>query len=130
MYLDVLNNDMVGFQTSQRGRFWTISSWLMATSRLRRARDPKKPVESLFKQIQDCEYYYEAGCAIIGHLQQINVGYAKIFATGHFMSACRGWNIKSNVEKTWAQFKTHFGAAHHQHKQMHGDSAATSGYHT
>jgi hypothetical protein len=39
------------------------------------------------------------------------------------------WNEKPSVEKTWAQFKTHFAAAHHQHKQTQGESAATSGYH-
>jgi hypothetical protein len=57
------------------------------------------------------------------------VGYANIFATGHFMSSCHRWNEKPTIEKTWAQFKAHFSAAHHQHKQMQGESAATSGYH-
>jgi hypothetical protein len=33
------------------------------------------------------------------------------------------------VEKTWAQFKTHCAASHRQHKQIQGESAATSGYH-
>jgi hypothetical protein len=33
------------------------------------------------------------------------------------------------LKKTWAQFKAHFSAAHRQHKQMQGESAATSGYH-
>jgi hypothetical protein len=83
---------------------------------IRRAWDPQQPVESLFKQIQDCADYYEAGGVIIVHPQQINVGYAKIFATGHFMSACRRWNKKPNIEKTWSQFKAHFAAAHRQHK--------------
>jgi hypothetical protein len=45
------------------------------------------------------------------------------------MNACRRWNEKLNVKKTWAQFKTHFAAAHCQHKQMQGEYAATSGYH-
>jgi hypothetical protein len=45
------------------------------------------------------------------------------------MSACRRWSEKTNVEKTWAQFKTHFAAAHRQHKQMQSESTATSGYH-
>jgi hypothetical protein len=54
-----------------------------------RAWDPQQPVETLFKQIQDCADYSEAGGVLVGHPQQINVGYAKIFATGHFMSACR-----------------------------------------
>jgi hypothetical protein len=34
------------------------------------------------------------------------------------------------VEKTWTQFKSHFAAAHRQHKQMQGESAATAGYHS
>jgi hypothetical protein len=46
------------------------------------------------------------------------------------MSACRRWNEKPHAEKTWAQFKAHFSAAHRQHKQMQGGSAATSGYHS
>jgi hypothetical protein len=58
-----------------------------------------------------------------------NVGYEKIFATLHFMSAFRRWNEKPNVEKTWAQIKIHFAAAHRQHKQMQGESASTSSYH-
>jgi hypothetical protein len=97
---------------------------------MRRAWDPQQPVESLFKQIQDCADYSEAGGVLIGHPQQINVGYAKIFATGHFMSACRRWNEKPLAEKTWAQFKSHFAAARRQHKQMQGESAATAGYHS
>jgi hypothetical protein len=46
------------------------------------------------------------------------------------MSACRQWNEKLSAEKTWAQFKAHFSAAHRQHKQMQGESAATAGYHS
>jgi roadblock/LC7 domain-containing protein len=57
------------------------------------------------------------------------VVYANIFATGNFMSACRMLNKKPNIEKTWSQFKAHFAAAHRQHKQMQGESTATSGYH-
>jgi hypothetical protein len=46
------------------------------------------------------------------------------------MSACRRWNEKLTVEKTWTQFKSHFAAAHRQHKQMQGEYAATAGYHS
>jgi phage shock protein A len=46
------------------------------------------------------------------------------------MSACRRWNEKPTAEKTWTQFKSHFAAAHRQHKQMQGESTATSGYHS
>jgi hypothetical protein len=70
------------------------------------------------------------GGFLIGHPQQINVGYATIFATGHLMSACRWWNEKLTIEKTWTQLKSHFATAHRQHKQMQGESAATAGYHS
>jgi hypothetical protein len=97
---------------------------------MRRSWDPQQPVESFFMHIQDCADYSEAGGVLIGHPQQIKVGYANIFATGNFISACRRWNEKPLAEKTWAQFKSHFAAAHRQHKQMQGESAATSGYHS
>jgi hypothetical protein len=46
------------------------------------------------------------------------------------MSACRRWNEKPTADKTWTQFKSHFAATHRQHKQIQGESAATSGYHS
>jgi hypothetical protein len=97
---------------------------------MRLAWDPQKPAESLFKQIQDCANYSEAGGVLTGHPQQINVEYAKIFATGHFMSACRRWNEKHAIEKTWTHFKSYFAAVHQQHKQMQGESDVTAGYHS
>jgi hypothetical protein len=46
------------------------------------------------------------------------------------MSACRRWNEKPAAGKTWTHFKSHFAAAHRQHKQMQGESNATAGYHS
>jgi hypothetical protein len=46
------------------------------------------------------------------------------------MSACRRWNEKPSANKTWAQFKSHFAAAHRQHNQMQGESATTARYHS
>jgi hypothetical protein len=97
---------------------------------MRRAWDPRQPVESLFKQIQDCADYSEAGGVSIGPTHQINVGYAKIFATGQFMGACRRWNEKPAAGKTWTHFKSLFAAAHRQHKQMKGETAAHVGFHS
>jgi hypothetical protein len=108
----------------------TVADLEINFEHMRRAWDPQQPAESLFKKIQDCADYSEAGGVLIGHPQQINVGYAKIFATGHFMSAYRQWNEKPLAEKTWAQFKAQFSAAHRQHNQMQGESAATAGYHS
>jgi hypothetical protein len=140
MYLDILNDNMVGYANiSARDMldhlFETYGNITAVDleinfEHMRRAWDPQQPVESLFKKIQDCDDYSEAGGVLIGHPQQINVGYANIFATGHFMSVCCRWNEKHAIEKTWTQFKSHFAAAHRQHKQMQGESAATAGYHS
>jgi hypothetical protein len=138
--LDIFNDNMVGYNNiSARGMldhlFETYGNITAVDleinfENMRRAWDPQQPVETLFKQIQDCADYSEAVGVLIVHPQQINVGYAHIFATGHFMSACRRWNEKTTAEKTWTQFKSHFAAAHRQHKQMQGEYAATAGYHS
>jgi hypothetical protein len=140
MYLEILNDNMVGYATiSARDMldhlFETYGNITEVDleinfEHMRRAWDPHQPVETLFKQIQDCADYSEAGGVPIGLSQQINVGYAKIFATGQFMSACRRWNEKPSVEKTWTHFKYHFAAAHRQHKQMKGETAAHAGFHS
>jgi hypothetical protein len=140
MYLDILNENMVGYANiSARDMldhlFETYGNITAVDleinfEHMRRAWDPQRPVESLFKRIQDCADYSEAGGVLIGHPQQINVWNAKIFATGHFMRACRRWNEKHAITITRSQFKSHFAAAHCQHKKMQGESAATTGYHS
>jgi hypothetical protein len=122
MYLDILNNNMVGYANiSARGMVdhlfetygnITAVDLVINFEYMRRYWDPQQPVETLVKQIQDCADYSESGGVLIGHPQQINVGYTQIFATRHFMSACRRWNEKPTTEKTWTQFKSHFAAAH------------------
>jgi hypothetical protein len=140
MYLDILNDNMVGYANIS-ARYMldhifetygniTAVDLEINFEHTRRAWDPQQPVETLFKQIQDCTDYSEAGGVPIGHSQQINVGYAKICATGHFMSPCRRWNEKPAAEKTWTHFKSHFAPAHRQHKQIQGGTAANARYHS
>jgi hypothetical protein len=140
MYLDILNDNMVGYANiSARDMLdhlfdtygnITAVDLEINFEHMRRAWDPQQPVETIFKQIQNCADYSEAGGVPIDPSQQINVGYAKIFATGHFMSACHRSNEKPAAEKTWTHFKSHFAAAHRQHKQMQGESAANAGFHS
>jgi hypothetical protein len=122
MYLDILNDNMVGYANiSTRGMldhlFETYGNITPVDLEINfeymsHAWDPHQPVETLFKQIQDCADYFEAGGVPIGHSQQINFGYAEIFAAGHFMNTCHRWNNKPAAEKTWTHFKNHFTAAH------------------
>jgi hypothetical protein len=109
MYLEILNDNMVGdANISSRDMldhlfetYGNITSVDLEIhfEHMRQAWDPHQPVETLFKQIQDCADYSEVGGVPIGPSQQINGGYAKIFATGHFMSVCRRWNEKPAAEK-------------------------------
>jgi hypothetical protein len=90
--LDVLNDDMVGFANisarSMLDHLFTTYGNITAVDlennfeHMRRAWDPQQPVESLFKQIQDFADYSEAGGVLIGHPQQINVGYANYLQMG------------------------------------------------
>jgi hypothetical protein len=110
MYLEILNDNMVGYANiSARGMLdHLFETYINITAvdleinfeNMRRAWDPQQPVKTLFKHIQDCADYSESGGFLIGHPQHINVGYAKIFATNHFMSACRQWNEKPTAGKT------------------------------
>jgi hypothetical protein len=91
IYLDVLNEDMVGFAniTAREMLDHLFMSYGNITAvdlehnfeQMRRTWDPQQPVESLFKKIQDCYDYSESGGFLSGHPHHINVGYAKIFAT-------------------------------------------------
>jgi hypothetical protein len=109
MYLEILNDSMVGYANiSARDMLdHLLETYVNITTvdleinleHMRGAWDPQQPVESLFKQIQDCADYSEEGGVPIGTSQHINVGYAEIFATGQFMSACRRWNEKPAAEK-------------------------------
>jgi hypothetical protein len=71
MYLDVLNDNMVGFANiyardmldHRLGTYGNITAVDLEINlkHMRRAWDPQQPVESLFKQIQNCADYPEAG---------------------------------------------------------------------
>jgi hypothetical protein len=71
IYLEILNDNMVGYANiSERDMldhlFETYGSINTVDleinfEHMRRAWDPKQPVETLFKQIQDCSDYSEAG---------------------------------------------------------------------
>jgi hypothetical protein len=71
MYLDILNDNMVGYANIS-ARYMldhlletygniTAVDLEINVEHMRRDWDPQQPVESLFKQIQDCAYYSEAG---------------------------------------------------------------------
>jgi hypothetical protein len=77
MYLEILNDNMVGYVSiSSRDMldhlFETYGNITAVNldinfEHMRQAWDPQQPVESLFKQIQDCADCSEGGGVLIGH---------------------------------------------------------------
>jgi hypothetical protein len=77
LYLDILNDNMVGYTNiSARGMLdhlletygnITAVDLEINFEHMSRAWDPQQPVDTLFKQIQDCADYSEAGGVLIGH---------------------------------------------------------------
>jgi hypothetical protein len=77
MYLDILNDNMVGYANiSARDMLdhlfetynnITAVDFEINFEHMLRAWDPQQPVETLFKQIQDCADYSEVGGVPIGH---------------------------------------------------------------
>jgi hypothetical protein len=140
MYLEILNDNMVGYTTiSARDMldhlFETYGNITAVDleinfEHMHRAWDPQKPFESLFKQIQDCADYSEAGGVPIGPSQQINVGYAKNLWRRAIHERLSPLERETSRWKTWTHFKSHFAAAHRQHKQMKEETAAHAGFHS
>jgi hypothetical protein len=95
---------------------------------MRKAWYPQQPVETLFKNIQDCVDFAEAGGVSIGAAQKLSSAYSKIFKSGKFNGACRRWDEKLEADKTWNNFKIHFAAAYLQHRQMQGETLGDQGY--
>jgi hypothetical protein len=130
IYIEILNDDLVGFAntTSRDMLDQLFLSYDIITAvdieqnfeNMRNAWDPHQPVETLFKQIQDCVDFAEAGGVTIGAAQKLSSAYSKIFKSGKFNSACRRWDEKVEADKTWNNLKINFTAAYRQHRQMQG----------
>jgi hypothetical protein len=138
MYIKILNDDLVGFAntTSRYMIDHLFLSYVSITAvdieqnfeNMREAWDPQQPVETLFKQIQDCVDFAETGGVTIGAVHKLSSAYSKIFRLGKFNSACRRWDGKIEADKTWNNFKIHFAAAYRQHRQMKGENVGAQGY--
>jgi hypothetical protein len=138
MYIEILNDDLVRFAntTSQDMLDHIFLSYGSITDvdieqnfeNMRKAWDPQQPVETLFKQIQDCIDFAEAGGVAIRAAQKLSSAYSKIFKSGKFNSACRRWDEKLEGGKTWNNFKIHFAAAYRQYRQMQGEKIGAQAF--
>jgi hypothetical protein len=104
MYIEILNDDLVGFDntTSRDILDHLFLSYGSITAvdidhnfeNMRNTWDPQQPVETLFKQIQDCVDFAEASGVAIGAAHKLSSSYSKIFKSGKFNSDSRRWDDK------------------------------------
>jgi hypothetical protein len=66
--------------------------------------DPIRPIEDLFKKMQDGCSYAQAGQQPYGTQQIINIAYALIFNTGVYGDACKEWEKYNILDKNWENF--------------------------
>jgi hypothetical protein len=81
---------------------------------MHKAWDHHRHVETLFKKVQDCVDYAEAGVITISEAQYLTTAYTNIFSSCNLHSACRRWNERDPQDKTWNNFKIHFVMAYRQ----------------
>jgi hypothetical protein len=138
LYIEILNDDLIGFanNTYRDMLDHLFLSYDSITAldieqdfeNMRKSWDPQQPVETLFKKIQDCVDFAEAGGVTIGAAQKLSSAYSKIFKSGKINSACRRWDETVEAENTWNNFKIHFAAAYCQHRPMQGETVGDQGY--
>ena len=85
--------------------------------------DANRPIELLFKQIEDAVAYADHGQAPISTIQTTNRAYTLIFDTGLFADKCKEWKRFPVASKTWLAFKQKFAEAHQEWRESQGTSA-------
>jgi hypothetical protein len=89
--------------------------------------DPSRPIEDLFREMQDGRAYAQAGQQPYGKQQIINIAYALVFNTGVYGDACKEWEKYDILEKTWENFKAHFRTEHRLYRKQ-TQTAQGTGY--
>jgi hypothetical protein len=97
--------------------------------RLNTPYDPNQPIEMFFQQIQDARAFAVAGGQPYGNTMIVNVAYTLVFNMGFPPDACRAWQSRAIVGKTWTQFKIDFATAHHEFR-LTNQTAQQSGFHS
>jgi hypothetical protein len=95
-------------------------------ARLHTPWSPPTPIESLFKQLEEGKRMAALAQEPLADSQLVRIGQSLIFKTGLFPDGCREWRLKSDADRTWAEFKTHF--ARHDRDRLETATSASAGY--
>jgi hypothetical protein len=87
------------------------------------------PIETLFKQIEDCVLYANAGMQPYMEAQYVNIAFLLILNTGAIPDACREWQLCTPVNQTWADFQRELARAQREQRIIYS-TVSGAGYHT
>ena len=70
--------------------------------------DASTPIVTLYKRIEDCKLFAEAGDEPLSDKKILRAALLAIEATGLYNLACDTWTEKATATKTWTNFKIYF----------------------
>jgi hypothetical protein len=138
-YVNALSDEIVGYANCASLQILThlLTYYAMIAptelsqnyERLNTPYRPNQLIETLFQQIQDARAFAVAGDQPYGAAMIVNVAYTLVFNTGLLPDACRAWQSRAIVAKTWAQFKIDVATAHREFR-LTNQTAHQSGFHS
>ena len=91
--------------------------------------NPRDPIVSIFSVVDDLVELAALAATPLSIAQQVNIGYIILHKTGKQFRSIVEWNRKPVVDKTWANFKTHFCTAHKELRSTINLTAQDAGMH-
>eukprot|EP00978_Attheya_sp_CCMP212_P033687 scaffold137217_cov42-Attheya_sp.AAC.1 len=88
------------------------------------AMDPSQLIAIYFKMIDDCIDYADDANTPYSRKPIVNTVYLGVFSSGFYNEACKEWQHKPEVDKTWLNFKTFFGR---EYRDLRKQQRVTSG---
>jgi hypothetical protein len=87
------------------------------------------PIENIFKQIEDGVPYANAGMQPYTEAQYVNISFLLILNTGTIHNACRDWQRRTPVNKTWADSQRECARSQREQRII-SSTASGAGYNT
>jgi hypothetical protein len=123
-YLNALSNEVVGYTKCTSldllTHLLTLYAMIAPTEltqnyeRLNTPYGPNQRIDTLFQWIQDARAFAVAGGQPYGSAMIVNGAYTLVFNTVLYPGACRAWQSRAIVAKTWAHLKIYFATAHRE----------------
>jgi len=90
--------------------------------------DLSQPFATHTARWEECRDFSNDNNAGYTNEQMCNNAYNLLSRTGHFRRECQAWTARPIIEKTWANFKTHFNNAYRDLRTFQAETSQ-QGYH-